>query len=599
MDQYALERSENEAVNSDSRAHLYQLIKPSKDSDFALIEILLGRTGTSSSGFPYISEAAFGLFLERVPHLFEDGRALLGQLRLIEKESLQWKNVDDARMRDLLRSIKVIRNIVLTAGVTASPDCWLLRYVIHACDKLGISNLLLGQAELSTGILQKEFGFSKNTALALLHFLHARLLLEEIKSGHYIIQNRNTWKLGQIDDEFLVDAQQRISDSLVKLDELDEQDEWLDHWCKKDLNKGSRSDIAWSPQASDLEIGFRIVPLVLAWSQRWDTLPGKSEVFETKGSFKLESIKQLFSRAGFLDDSKWTSLGCRVMERGPGPFGIIATYFPYMHILPDFLTAQGKHAWVSRGENVVASLKANRKSFRHGNDRLDNFCKKHQWNYQVFIEHAVGQGEAIRQRYLRDGEDIQYYGADLEDAAIEKAEERKSAGLLPANLDFIRSADIGKPEVVLEHLKKRGDADKAKVMMVGNGFHEIRDQSDEKMIQVFRDYANAGIVLLFTEESALDDSDLIRTGWNTYHAGFRFVHELSGQGLRPAKGSSQHSGRLGWSECAEEGGYLIIDEYSYRSRTIYPNPQPGRYNPAISVTYFCLPKAVALELGIS
>ena len=54
------------------------------------------------------------------------------------------------------------------------------------------------------------------------------------------------------------------------------------------------------------------------------------------------------------------------------------------------------------------------------------------------------------------------------------------------------------------------------------------------MIQVFKQYCDAGIVLIFTEESGLSDEDLLATGWNTYHSGLRYVHELSGQGLRLA-----------------------------------------------------------------
>ena len=40
--------------------------------------------------------------------------------------------------------------------------------------------------------------------------------------------------------------------------------------------------------------------------------------------------------------------------------------------------------------------------------------------------------------------------------------------------------------------------------------------------------------LLFTEETGLADDDLRATAWKTYHVGFRWVRETSGQGLRPA-----------------------------------------------------------------
>ena len=133
-------------------------------------------------------------------------------------------------------------------------------------------------------------------------------------------------------------------------------------------------------------------------------------------------------------------------------------------------------------------------------------------------------------------------------------------------------------------------------MMVGNGFHEIRNQTNERMRQVFREYQQAGILIVFTEETALSDDDLAATAWNTYHAGFRYVHEMSGQGLRPTWGGDD--GRLGWRRLALDGGYVVLDEYCYRSRTIYPLPRTNRRNPAISMSYFCVPRQLARDLGI-
>ncbi len=54
------------------------------------------------------------------------------------------------------------------------------------------------------------------------------------------------------------------------------------------------------------------------------------------------------------------------------------------------------------------------------------------------------------------------------------------------------------------------------------------------MVEVLTAYQQAGIVLLFTEETGLSIQDQINTAWNTYHPAFRYVHEKSGQRLRPA-----------------------------------------------------------------
>ncbi|MFQ5748244.1 MAG: hypothetical protein ACE5H3_02170 [Planctomycetota bacterium] len=251
-----------------------------------------------------------------------------------------------------------------------------------------------------------------------------------------------------------------------------------------------------------------------------------------------------------------------------------------------------------RAANVTASQDANRPTFKAANDALDAFCRQHGFRYRVFLEHAVGRGEATRQRWEREnGKDLRYFGADLEDAAIAAAEEEKRKGLLPANMEFFGRADIGRPEKVIAPLRGRGVETRGAVMMVGNGFHEIRDQTNERMVAVFRAYRKAGFLLIFTEESALTDEMLLQTGWNTYHAGFRYVHELSGQELRPAEEGRRPGERWSWSRCAREAGYVELEEFSHRTRTIFPYTRSRRGNPSISVTRFCVPKELARRLG--
>jgi hypothetical protein len=310
-------------------------------------------------------------------------------------------------------------------------------------------------------------------------------------------------------------------------------------------------------------------------------------------------LGRLFELAGLAEEGIVNELGARVFERGPGAFGIIAAYHPYVNHLEELLRSHKIGARVHRAENVAASQDANRKTFEIANDKLDLFCKQYRYQYRVFIEHAAGRGEAIRQRYVRDGEQQgKYFGADLEDAAIDQAIGLQEQGILPASLQFIRSADIGEPDRVIRFLAQQGLAGDPTVMMVGNGFHEIRNQTNEKMVEVFRGYAHAGFVLIFTEESALDDEALLDTAWNTYHAGFRYVHEMSGQGLRPPAEGEHGTQRWSWRKCGELAGYVFLDEFSYRSRTIYPYRRPMHKNPSISVTYFCIPKQVALGLGL-
>jgi hypothetical protein len=218
------------------------------------------------------------------------------------------------------------------------------------------------------------------------------------------------------------------------------------------------------------------------------------------------------------------------------------------------------------------------------------------------VEHAVGRGEAVRQRWVRSGDTLAYVGADLEAPAIAEARREQAAGHLPPSMRFVR-ADIGEPAALVSALGSFGLSPEGAVMLVGNGFHEVRDRSDARMVDVFRGYEAAGIVLLFTEESALSVEDLLRTAWNTYHASFRYVHERSGQGLRPA--TPPPASGMGpplpasWLECATKAGYVRLDRYGSRSRTVYPYPPPNGHNPAVSTNLFFVPARIARTLGLS
>ena len=297
-----------------------------------------------------------------------------------------------------------------------------------------------------------------------------------------------------------------------------------------------------------------------------------------------------------------TATGRRIGEKGAGPMGIIEAYHPYMARLDDILVGDRGAAWVTRGANISASQDANRETFARSNEALDTFCADTGFALRVFIEHAIGRGEATRQRYLRPGgRELRYFGADLEDAAIDACLEEQRAGRLPAGMVFVRNADIGEPARLVESMRAAGADPHGAVMIVGNGFHEVRGQTDERMVEVLRGYADAGILLLFTEESALRIDDLLATAWNTYHAGFRYVHEKSGQGLRPAEPAPPSRFPLprSWHECTSQAGYVRVEKYSSRSRTVYPTAPHHGYNPSISTNHFCVPRAIAEQLGLT
>jgi len=568
-----------------------------------LLEIITGQTGISSAGFPYISDKSFRTFTENIPHLFMDGQRILDWFDALQREVEEQGDLSKETQTSVERAAKVIQTVVFTAGVTAPPDLWVLRQVLSTHKRLGILNHLLKGHAILPELYAKQRGLSCRQLETDLHLLHARGYLHKGDGDFWAPKAFEVSavlnEVAPLPPEFHTNLVPRLADWLAQKDTTRETEYFLTRWLAVDVEH--RPTGSWVASLCQLELGYRLLPLVLALRVLELTpLLKQGEPLDGLVPRLLPEMTLVFSRAGFVREGRITRLGARVFERGPGPFGIIGAYHPYLNHLEALLEQDEKiGAWVQRGQNVAASQDANRKTFQAANDALDAFCQRYGFTYTVFVEHAVGQGEAIRQRFERDGEArIRYFGADLEPKAIEAAVSQQKQGLLPNNLAFVCPADIGQPQRVIDHLRAQGLEGEPKVMMVGNGFHEIRNQTNEKMIEVFKAYQEAGFMLVFTEESALHDEALIHTAWNTYHAGFRYVHALSGQGLRPARGTGQLSDKWSWSRCATLGGYVVLEEYSYRTRSIYPFKRPHHKNPSISETFFCVPCELALELGV-
>jgi hypothetical protein len=583
------------------RDRLAEFLQPFEHPSIdALATILAAKTSFSSSGFPYISESSFHIFLSDVPHLFVDGQRLLEWIARVEAELEGAKHFAGWQRQSVGRALKVLRNVVYSAAVCAPPDLWILKHVLSAHRQIGLVDFYQNEARFDSDLLARQFSLDARHISWDLSLLHCRGYLDfrnrkyssaaNLQAADVLANSRI------VPSEFLRDMVEPICHVLGKDSTSDADRELVSRFFTYErITVEARG---WYASHSEMETGYRLVPLVLALHVLRVAKQGK------EGSNVLDLAPRLtppmlavLHHAGAIDTgSLITNLGARVFERGPGPFGIIHAYIQYMRELPNRITGLGANVRVDRLKNIAASQDANRKTFLMANDSLDRFSSDHDFHYGVFIEHALGQGEATRQRKERMHIHLQYFGADLEDAAIDRATELQKQGGLPHDMIFIRRADIGNPRIVIDGVRHAGFATDGAVMFVGNGFHEIRGQTNEKIIEVFREYCDAGILVVFTEESALSDHDLRATGWNTYHAGFRYVHELSGQGLRPVYGTDKY-GRHSWKLCASLGGYAVLNKYSAHTRTIYPYPRRGGYNPPISMTYFCVPNATARRMG--
>lgn len=570
-----------------------------------LAVVMTRPTGRTSAGYPYLEPSAWVRFRDWVSHLLGRGPAVLDAVALVLERARP--HADEARLASLEDAASVIRQVVSTAAITAPSDLWLLRSVVHAFRELGIADAFTAGEVVSAarpGFVERELAID-------LRFLLARGYLTRSNSGYRLAPHAHAQRLF-LDTDPIGAPEVRLSSRWAEAFGGEGVDEELlvseGGWPSD--RPVTRDQGLWMASPDEVSLGARLCPLVVALQAS-----GKNRELVEAGTISAERLCPRAPRVGEValgvlraagvveEDGRIGSLGRRVLERGPGPMGIIEAYHPYLAALPEILRRGRAEVWVERSANVAASQVANARSFERANDALDAFCKETGFTYDVFIEHALGRGEATRQRFERSGDErIRYVGADLEDAAIDAAREEQRAGRLPPGMRFVRQADIGKPEILLDALASFGLSTDGAVMLVGNGFHEVRDQSDETMTRVLEGYQRAGIVLLFTEETALAVEDLLETAWNTYHAGFKYVHERSGQGLRPAvaRPPSALDGPMpaSWSECAARAGYVRVDEHCVRSRSVYPYPPPSGHNPCISVTHFLVPRALAERLGV-
>jgi len=570
--------------------------------------------GTTSAGYPFLAREAWETLRDEIAHLFGQGQRVLDACATLEAAIPAGAAGENAR-----RVLQVVRQVVSTAAVTAPPDLWLLRNLLANLACLGLTRRLLAGDALRPQHCEAQGARLAPRELEVdLTFLQARGLVESYGDGFRIAGHPRARQIlerfGPLEPGLPVSATS-LWRRLFRQESLGaEEARALAALGDKPPRRTDERQNHWLATAEEVELGWRLLPLVLGLRAA-----GAAGGLEEEGVLEAAALAPAhpelaagalrileacgWARSAGAGRAKCSALGARGFARGAGPFGIIETYHPYLEHGAEILRGADARAWVHRDENVAASQEANRASFTRAHDSLDAFCRDTGFRYQVFIEHACGRGEATRLRRERSGDaDLRYFGADLEDAAIEAALAEQSAGHLPANMVFVRRADIGRPEALLEALHAHGASPAGAVMMVGNGFHEVRDQSDERMVEVFAGYERAGIVLLFTEENALSVEDLRATAWNTYHAGFRWVHEKSGQGLRPATPRApRHGGhalRAAWDDCARRAGYVRADAWCTRSRRIYPHAQPDGHNPAVSVNHFFVPARLAARLGL-
>ncbi len=487
--------------------------------------------------YPTTTLPAFSDFIHRVPHLFQNGLAIL-----------KWIDQLEAAKHQMRSGLKLLKTIVNTAAITAPTDLWIARQVFATYQKLGVLD------ELKTGavIHPKNYAASKN------------------------------WNARQMEIDF------HFLYTRGYLDKTDEGYRW------------SNNDSAWVASPQDLELGYQLVPLILDLHTKGF---GKNIKAGTPVAIPdiTTTTMDLLHRTGLVDaQNNWTIVAPRILDKATGPFGIIYTYQDYLLQHEALLTSQDQRPHVARAKNIAHSEHAHRESFKGMVQSYADYLKTNPGKPKIVIEHAVAKGVALQEfiKFFKNNgwdhveEDVQFCGFDYEETALDTgARQMRAQGVLPANT-ILEQADIGAPDQMLAALLKAGvkkEDLKGAVLFVGAGFHEIR-KSDDEIIEVIRKYHDLGIIIVSDETSDLTANQLRDTAFQTYHAGFQWVHETSGQILRPAWRYDKPMNRLSWQEVFTQGGYTFLADYSKGTRPIAPiSAPPQQSNPPHRMAYFFIP----------
>lgn len=583
----------NQIVDSDIYIETYLATHPRLQKHAAAIplaQILSDTSPKDKDGFPQITTERFEKYRDQVPHIFKEGMGVLEWLHeatgVIRKSALKQSRIDS-----ILAAIDAIRTQVYSAAVTAPPNLWLARHILSTHKKLGIVDHLLSGKELIVEDFSRKNGLDPQQLFFDLEFLHQLGYIAQTPCGytrHFPHSSHYEAHHVLEDLSVLPDfAQKDMVKSLIDAFDASAVDPRILQWLN--FTSPCQEVKTWVADTHHMEIAYRIVPVVLALksSKKINGLKtGAEGVLKTLPFDLQKAILRLLESAGFISDGKLTELGARAFERGPGVYGIIEAYYPYLNHHEKLLKNSGERPHVERGRNIVASQAANTKSFE---DAVALVKKAGAHKFKFVTEHACGMANGLKTWIKNIGvEGFRFLAADYEYKSVQAAQAEVTKKRLPPET-FVGQADISKPEQFIEHLRSQGydpDTDRA-VMIVGNGFHEVRGDNDTHIMTILETYRKMNISIVFSEESALSSEQILRAAWSTYHACFLWCHNTSGQRIRAPWAYADSMPRLSWKEVFEAAGYRIISTKGTR-RTI-PCDLPPERNPNISVTFFCVP----------
>jgi len=262
--------------------------------------------------------------------LFEDGLRILNLIPLYEAEMKDQSELSSDQRESIGRALKVLQTIVNTAGITAPCDLWLLRQIISSYTELGLNDVLSSRHWKEINAVAQEYKLNLEQFQIDLNFFHSRGLIHlnegrlkcsDLPQAQDIMQSR-TALLPDTKGDWVGGTAAVLSGKSVSENDLKSCQVFYSLDCSVSEKLG------WVPSFYEIEVGYRLVPLVLALRSLDLTLKLQHKVQIRKLCPPItEEMLHLLRFAGMLEfDDQVSLLGERVFTRGPGPFGIIHAY---------------------------------------------------------------------------------------------------------------------------------------------------------------------------------------------------------------------------------------------------------------------------------
>ena len=187
-------------------------------------------------------------------------------LRVLEGELVHIRISSQGERDSLERAIKVLRSVVLTAGVTAPPDLWLLKQVLSTHKQIQTLDWLLSGNALEPEEYAQERRLSLKQLRMDLHFLYSRGYLRKGDSNFLVAHDPSIARV--LDSVEVIDPKQRINfvpeltNWFSQAATRRQHEAFLREWLRVDAVDHPTD--SWVASHLQIELGYRLLPLVLS-----------------------------------------------------------------------------------------------------------------------------------------------------------------------------------------------------------------------------------------------------------------------------------------------------------------------------------------------